>query len=83
LLLAFSVVCCLEESVVIASLVQPVAPLNVEVLYSFIPLKNTHHVLCIFIYIYSGLFYIKTGLHTVESMAAHNVLLAMLFANEL
>jgi hypothetical protein len=83
LLLAFSVVCYLEESVVIAYVVQPAAPPHVEVLYSFIPLQNTHHVLCIFFGIFCGLLYIKTGLHTAESMAAHNFLLAMLFANEL
>jgi len=82
--LAFSVVCYLEESVVIAYVVQPIAALHVEVLYSFIPLQNTHHVLCIFFFfMFCGLLYIKTGLHTVESMAAHNFLLGMLFANEL
>jgi len=36
-----------------------------------------------FFYIFCGLLYIKTGLHAVESMATHNFLLAVLFANEL
>jgi len=36
-----------------------------------------------FFNIFCGLLYIRTGLHTVESMAAHNFLLAVLLANEL